>query len=241
MKLNGKMLLHSTTIKYLGVLLDQHLSWEPQIEKINAQLHRANSLLAKARHYLPSPLLIQLYYGQFFSKMTYGCQVWGQSINESSKTYILQKKAMRIISFSKFQATSNPLFKKFEIIKLPDIIKLSNMTFVHNVLNKHIPHKFQDIVAQYKVSHSYNTSRNTISNYSRPMGSVVANEIGKNKSNATLSEKCAAIWNHYLKVLKGKHLDRAKTNCINEPNWLQNMSVKEMKDIFKEYILSTYE
>ena len=172
--------------------------------------------------------------------MTYGCQIWGQSINESSKMYLLQKKAIRIISFANFRASSNPLFRKLQILKLPDIIKLMNLTFVHNVLNAKMPNFFKNFIKSYEVSHSYKTVRNPISNYSRPDGSVVASISGKNKSNPTLSESCALTWNCYLKLLSVQKLEQSKPDKL-KPNWLQNISINELKNIFKTYVLRTYQ
>ena len=41
-KLNGKRLYPSTYIKYLGVLLDEHLSWKPHINELTKKLNISN-------------------------------------------------------------------------------------------------------------------------------------------------------------------------------------------------------
>ena len=51
-KLNGKCLYPSTYIKYLGVLLDRHLSWKPHIDELLKKLNRTNNMLCKLRHYV---------------------------------------------------------------------------------------------------------------------------------------------------------------------------------------------
>ena len=45
MKLNGQRLYQSSYIKYLGVLVDEHLSWKPQIYELTKKLNRSNSML----------------------------------------------------------------------------------------------------------------------------------------------------------------------------------------------------
>ena len=87
-KLNGIKLVHQTEIKYVGLLFDEYLTFDPQIKTLNTKLKRANNLLAISRHYIPKNLLLQLYYGQFYSHLSYGCQLWGQNINQFEKTYI---------------------------------------------------------------------------------------------------------------------------------------------------------
>ena len=41
----------------------------------------ANNLIASSRHYLVKKLLIQVYYSQFYSHLTYDSQLWGQNEN----------------------------------------------------------------------------------------------------------------------------------------------------------------
>ena len=90
--LNGTKLIPKSEIKYLGLIFDEHLTFEKHIKVMNARLKRTNNLLAISRHYLPPSLLKQIYYGQFHSHISYGSQVWGYNHNTSNSTYILQKK-----------------------------------------------------------------------------------------------------------------------------------------------------
>ena len=50
--------------------------------------------------------------------------------------YVLQKKTVRIITFSKFDEYSNPLFKQLGIIKLFDLVTLSISVFMYKFHNK---------------------------------------------------------------------------------------------------------
>ena len=53
-------------IKYLGLIFDEHLTWVPHVNLVISNLKHANNL-AISRHYLPKEILLQIYYGQFFS------------------------------------------------------------------------------------------------------------------------------------------------------------------------------
>ena len=117
--MNGIVLSATDTVKYVGIILDEHLTFEPHIKILNAILKRANNLLAISRHYLPESLLHQIYFGQFYSHLTYGCQLWGQNEEKIAKTITFQKKAIRLITFSHFQAESSPLFKRLKFLKIP--------------------------------------------------------------------------------------------------------------------------
>ena len=93
-KLNGIKLASCSEIKYVGITFDEHLTFEPHINILNAKLKRANNLLSISRHYVPKELLLQIYYGQFYSHLTYGCQLWGMSDNDNLKTLTQQKKQL---------------------------------------------------------------------------------------------------------------------------------------------------
>ena len=119
-RLNGTKLTLSDQIKYLGIYLDKHLNGQYHAEYVMKKLVRANGMLSKVRHYVPKTELKSIYHSIFESILRYGCQVWFQSCTKEIQEKIvkLQKKALRIMSFSDFQAHSSPLFKKKEIIKL---------------------------------------------------------------------------------------------------------------------------
>ena len=107
-RLNGTKLKETDNVKYVGIIFDKNLSFSSHIGIMNAKLKRANNLIAISRHYLSQELLLQIYYGQFYSHLTYGCQLWGRS--QIDQTITLQKKAVRLMTFSHFQAHTDPLF-----------------------------------------------------------------------------------------------------------------------------------
>ena len=69
----------STTVKYLSVLLHEHLNWQPHIDSLVTELSRAAGLLSKIRYYVPRYLLRTIYFSIFNSHMIYTCQIWGQN------------------------------------------------------------------------------------------------------------------------------------------------------------------
>ena len=45
--INGEVLSRTSEIKYLGIILDEHLSWMPHLNKIKISLSRAYYILKK--------------------------------------------------------------------------------------------------------------------------------------------------------------------------------------------------
>ena len=226
-KLNGSKLKPKSMIKYLGMTIDEHLNFKSHINIMNAKLKRANNLLALSRHYLPRNILKQVYYAQFHSHLSYGCQVWGQSTNNINQTLSLQKKAIRLMTFSHKDAPTNPLFKDLQILQLNDIIKTNNVIFVHKTINGLSPSHFDDFYELHTPIHRYNTVNNPNSLYSIPAGSVSLSNI----ENNTLKYKCAQDWNQILKIIS------ASTNHTQR---LLNISIPKLKSITKAHFISAY-
>ena len=109
-KLNGTVLKHTHSIKYLGVSLDETLSGDQHCIELSKKLSRANGMLSKPRHYAPTELR-SMYYALFSSHLNYGSQVWGQTNNiYINKISLLQKAALRIITYSNFRVHTSSLF-----------------------------------------------------------------------------------------------------------------------------------
>ena len=74
-RLNGQKIRQKTCTKYLGVLLDEHLLFKDHINTLKQKLIRANGILAKLRHHLPSEILKTVYYSLSDTQLRYPCQV----------------------------------------------------------------------------------------------------------------------------------------------------------------------
>ena len=226
-KLNGVKLKPKHEIKYLGITIDEHLTFKSHINIMNAKLKRANNLLALSRHYLPNNLLKQIYYSQFHSHLAYGCQVWGQSPASISQTTILQKKAVRLMTFSPRDAPSSPIFKDLKILKLNDLITTNNIIFVHKTINKMSPSHFGNYFEPHIPNHDHDTRNNPSSEYSLPPGSVSIDNIEIN----SLIYKCAQDWNEMLKLLH-------RTTGLTQS--LIDVSIPNLKSISKAHFIDTY-
>ena len=75
-------------------------------------------MLSKVRHYVKKSVLKNIYHAIFESHLRYGCQIWFLSSSKFIKDKLekLQKKALRIMSFSDLREPSSPLFKEWKIL-----------------------------------------------------------------------------------------------------------------------------
>ena len=158
-KLNGKRLYPSKYIKYLGVLLDEHLSWSPHINELTKKLNKSNSMLSKIRHYVNKNAIRSLYFTLFSSHIGYCCQVWGQVGNyHLNKIHSLQRSALRIINFRPFRSDVSNLFYTLNIPSFNNLVRFSNILFVFDSLTNNLPISIssfftQSFVIPTRISH----------------------------------------------------------------------------------------
>ena len=138
-KIDGKKLIPSKFVKYLGILIDCHLTWHAHATELQSKLSRSIGMLCKIRHFVQHDTLRSIYFGIFSSILMYGSQIWGQHNGVVNKLQILQNKALRIINFCPRRTSATPLFKKCEILKLKDNISLQNFLFAHDSLKSNLP------------------------------------------------------------------------------------------------------
>ena len=75
-KLNGKRLYPTNSVKYLGVKIDEHLTWKPHIDGTSAKFKKANAMLSKIRQFVDQKTLKAIYHAIFESHLYSSSLVW---------------------------------------------------------------------------------------------------------------------------------------------------------------------
>ena len=157
------------SVKYLGVTLDHFLNWNINTNNLCSKLSSANGVISKLRYFLPLSTLIQIYYALFFSHLNYSCQIWGQNFNHNvERMFILQKRCLRLITFSDFNAPSSKIFARLNLLKVSDLIKLRNVVLVHDILNNKCPIRVSNIFSLNHYQHGHQTRGNSNHLLTRP-------------------------------------------------------------------------
>ena len=147
----GKFPIKETCyVKFLGVLLDENLSWKYHLTELSKKLARTCGMFFKVRHFLPINISVCLYNSSFSPFLQYGILVWGLTYETHiNPVFLLQKRDIRAIAFEHFTAPTTPLFSDLKILKLHDLFQLKLLSFVYDCVNKISPsccHSFFDLV-----------------------------------------------------------------------------------------------
>ena len=201
LKLDGKRLSSSKLVKYLGVLLDEHLQWNDQLAHVKIKLNRAIGILCKIRHNANPTILKVVYHSLFGSNLLYGAQLWGQTnLANQNSIQVLQNRAIRKICFKKPTKAVSGDFKKFGILKFHDLIKLQNCLFICQLEQDEQLAKTFPALKHCGDNHNYQTKFTS----KRLLDTPVLNT----DTNGMQFTKCSfmADWNSFRKTFKNLHL-----------------------------------
>ena len=130
--------------KFLGIYIDETLSWKYHIEKVCSKLSRANYIMNKIKKILLKSSLRTLYSTLIQSHINYGLIIWGSS-HSIGKVHTQQKKAIRIINAKPYNYHTEPLFKTCKILKIQDHYTYNVLTLMHQLKYKKLPSSFDTI------------------------------------------------------------------------------------------------
>ena len=73
LQLAGQYLDQTSSTKYLGLVIDCHLSWQDHIDLIASKIRRNINIMTKVKPLLGSQTLISLYYAFIYPYLTNEC------------------------------------------------------------------------------------------------------------------------------------------------------------------------
>ena len=115
------------------------MSWKPHIDLLANKLAKCAGIFNKLKHVLPIHILKTLYFSMVQSRMMYCILTWSFVHYRIEK---LQKRFVRIISSSKYNAHSEPLFKVLDILKIEHLFSQCCLKFVYKFQNCQLPRYF---------------------------------------------------------------------------------------------------
>ena len=129
--------------KFLGVIIDEHLSWKSHITYIKGKIAKNIGIMNRLKFLLSEKTLLSLYSMLVLPYLNYCNIIWAS--NKPSRInplLLLQKRLVRIITNSSYIAHSKPLFFKLNQLTIFDINKLLIATFMFRYHTNCLPDVF---------------------------------------------------------------------------------------------------
>ena len=159
-------LMRVKSVKYIGLIVDDKLTWEQHNEIISGKMARNIGILKCIRNFVPQESLLLLYHTLIEPYFRYCSIVWGQC-SESLKDRLqtLQNKAARTIARVRYEeADHNILLANFGWLSVRNIIKLDMGIFIYKEQNNMHPERTNTIFHKVDNIHSYRTRSVTSNN-----------------------------------------------------------------------------
>ena len=137
-KLGNIALKEEQSIRFLGVIVDKHMSWKPHIQNLICKISKQCGILYLTRDKFNTTQLKQLYYSLVYPYVSYCHTVWGAAGKTMLNSLeVSLKKVIRTISYKAKNDHTNELFKQLGLLKLDDINTYCSAIFVYKSLNNH--------------------------------------------------------------------------------------------------------
>jgi hypothetical protein len=132
---NCALINRVTTAKYLGIYLDQRLSWHPQIEYVSQRIRKLIWVFMTLRHVANKELLKNIYIALAQSVLGYCIATWGGA----GKTKFLeieraQRSLLKVIHFKSRRYPTHMLYKDTQLLSVRKLYILLMTLKVHKTL-----------------------------------------------------------------------------------------------------------
>lgn len=206
-------------VKYLGLLMDEFLSWKPHIAQLCTKISQKIGVMRKLQYFLPIKILKILYFSFVHSNINYLIGIWGTAKNSIMKSIsTLQRRAIKCIFKLPYR------FPTFKLLQIPDnnILLPSNM-FKINVCKyvfASVQNKAYHTTNFHGLTHTFNTRfRNTLTkpfvktNYGScsisAVGPTLYNDVPEIiKTSNTLTQFGTRIKQYYLEQQRNIYVNR---------------------------------
>ena len=156
-KMGDSIIKRVNTTKFLGINIDDKLSWSTHIGAICNKLCKNVGVMYKLK-FLPKHILKMIYNSIIVPYIYYGITVWGNAFSTYLDRIIkLQKRVVRIIMSCSYTSHTTPLFFSLKYLKFSDLYLYEVCIFMYLCMNNLIPISLSELFCLNSSIHSYPT------------------------------------------------------------------------------------
>ena len=144
LKMGNVTLERVSTMKYLGVILDEKMTWNNHINYLCTKLSQKAGIFSKLRYYLDLDRLVNVYYALFNSHLQYAMLCWGATTSTNiDRLQIIQNRVIRNMTKSPHFFRLDNHYLNLRILKVQELHKLEVLKFMHSHFNRNLPDYFR--------------------------------------------------------------------------------------------------
>ena len=132
--------------KFLGVFIDENLSWKQHIEILSSKISKSIGILYKSRNVLSKQCLNQLYFSFIHSYVNYANIAWAStSKSKLELLYRCKKHAARVIYHKDRYTHASPLLNDMKALNIFKLNIFNILSFMYKCKQKLNPPVFRNI------------------------------------------------------------------------------------------------
>jgi hypothetical protein len=151
----GLIIQRQYSTKFLGVTLDETLSWKEHVTAVCNSLLKYFCIFNYIKHIVTRTVARQLYYAFIYSRISYGIEVLSNcSSGLIAKLQTLQNKLLKLLFKINRRTSTDVVHYQLRILKISDIIEIKLLLFVNDCILGRCPPILDDYFI--KREHLYN-------------------------------------------------------------------------------------
>ena len=213
---NNGLINKVSSVRYLGFVLDDKLSWKNILYVIDKCSKRIG-MIKCAHNLLPISCLLSLYYTFMYPYIQSSVEIYGNACKKCvDKLKIIQKSCIRAMLFAKSTVHCMPFAKYLHLLLFDDLLYVRTLSFKHNVYCSNVCHIINYLFFRLPSLHSYSTRSNSYKFY--------LNHAVNNACKNFITFHGVVLWNNLAISIK-------------ELSTLSKFKLKLVSTIFEMHIL----
>src|SRR6218665_1911979 len=156
--LEGTQITQVVSIKFLGVYIDQHLSWKEHIKNISIKIAKNIGILSRISLLVPPSIRKILYYTLVYPYLTYCNIIWSSTYKSNlTRLVVLRKRAVRYVVRVPYGAHTKSIFTEFQFLRLVQIRLVQIGEFMFRYEHGLLPPTFNNFFLPSFTIHSHQT------------------------------------------------------------------------------------
>ena len=141
LELDGDKIQKVQSTRFLGVIIDENLSWDPHLDQLMSKLNLSVVAIKRIYKFIPKSEYLKLYNALFMSHISYCISCWGGiPQHKLSRIFAIQKRCVRILFGKTFNQDHKEFYDTCARVKTYDQhMEVKNYCLEHTkpLFNKH--------------------------------------------------------------------------------------------------------
>lgn len=166
LKIGNVTLTQSSSIKYLGLHIDNNMKWSTHISSITAKLNKTAGIFSKLRYLINLLVFKMIYSALVYPYLQYCLLSWWQTNKSILQPLItVQNKIVKFMTFANYRDHATPSYIQLRLMKIEDIYNLELFKFMFKFHNRQLPEVYTNYFTLIKDVHSHYTRSSSLGHY----------------------------------------------------------------------------